>query len=259
MQSPWLNIFIVMKEFPWEVEIVGMEQIVEIELLPITSINLRGLLMEDVVAHRCPAASDTTHCDCAGPHQVDDVLCVYMSRLEKQQIRHCEEQTLTVQLVECGLFPCAPVRPELAVSMVMLDWASMLFLHMALNIRAWTTTAKIMLQCEGHHFETASSFCRRFSNSLVHYQLLIRLVDAEMDRMASTIPIPRRLLPGHLHEPSSPPSVSNCLLESDMDVDPSHPDPKIPSDLMSSIPSVLQAPTVHVNLDENTSIDAREY
>ncbi|KAF8326594.1 uncharacterized protein EI90DRAFT_2929882 [Cantharellus anzutake] len=186
------------------------------------------------------------HCDCAGPHRVDDVLCVYMSRLEKRQIRHCEEQTLTVQLVECGLFPCAPVRPELAVSMVMLDWASTLFLHMAPNIRAWTTTAEIMLQREGHHFGTASSFRRRFSNSLVHYQLLIRLVDAEMDRMASAIPIPPRLLPGHLREPSSPPSVSNCLPESDMDVDPSHPDPKIPSDLTSSIPS-------------NTSIDAREY
>ncbi|KAF8321010.1 uncharacterized protein EI90DRAFT_2939014, partial [Cantharellus anzutake] len=120
------------------------------------------------------------HCDCASPHRVDDVLCIYMSWLEKRQIRHCEEQTLTVQLVECGLFPCAPVRPELAVSMVMLDWASTLFLHMAPNIRAWTTTAEIMLQREGHHFETASSFRRRFSNSLVHYQLLIRLVDAEM-------------------------------------------------------------------------------
>ncbi|KAF8325319.1 uncharacterized protein EI90DRAFT_2836798, partial [Cantharellus anzutake] len=85
------------------------------------------------------------------------------------------------QLCSLSNAACAPVQPKLAVSMVMLDWASMLFLHMAPNIQAWTTTAEIMLQRERHHFETASSFRHRFSNSLVHYQLLIRLVDAEMD------------------------------------------------------------------------------
>src|SRR5260370_8824124 len=65
---------------------------------------------------------------------------------------------------------------------------------MALNIWAWMTTAEIMLQHEGYHFKTANSFCCHFNNVLVHYQLLIRIVNAKVNHMADSVPIPAMLL-----------------------------------------------------------------
>src|SRR5260370_33587075 len=123
--------------------------------------------------------SEMFHCDCRGPHQVDEVLCVYMTHIEMLKVEHCSKLLITMQLVNKGLFPCATVGPRLTVSMVMLDWAATLFQYMALNIWAWMTMAEIMLQHEGYHFKTANSFHCHFSNVLVHYQLLIRIVNAE--------------------------------------------------------------------------------
>src|SRR5260370_11828288 len=117
-----------------------------------------------------------------------------MTHIKMLKVEHCSKLLITVQLVNKGLFPCAPVRPRLAVSMVMLDWAATLFQYMAPNIWAWMTMAEIMLQHEGYHFKTANSFHHRFSNALVHYQLLIRIIDAEVNRMADFVPIPAMLL-----------------------------------------------------------------
>src|SRR5260370_39295731 len=117
------------------------------------------------------------HCNCTGPHQVAEVLCVYMTHIKTLKVEHCSKLLITMQLVNKGLFPCAPVQPRLTVSMVMLDWAATLFQYMAPNIQAWTMTVEIMLQHEGYHFKTANSFHHHFNNVLVHYQLLIRIVD----------------------------------------------------------------------------------
>src|SRR5260370_32980089 len=141
-----------------------------------------------------PQRSEMFHCNCRGPHWVDEVLCVSMTHIEMLKVEHCSKLLITVQLVNKGLFPCTPVRPGLAVNMVMLDWAATLFQYMALNVRAWTMTAEIMLQHEGYHFKTANSFRHHFNNALVHYQLLIRIVDAKVNRMADSVPIPATLL-----------------------------------------------------------------
>jgi CxC1 like cysteine cluster associated with KDZ transposases len=45
-----------------------------------------------------------------------------------------------LQLVECGLFPCAPLYPTLAVKMDLLDLVSILFMVKALNITGWSDT-----------------------------------------------------------------------------------------------------------------------
>src|SRR5260370_22462518 len=108
------------------------------------------------------------HCNCTGPHWVDEVLCVYMTHIKMLKVEHCSKLPIIMQLVNKGLFPCAPVQPGLTVSMVMLDWAATLFQYMAPNIWSWMTTAEIMLQCEGYHFKTANSFCCCFSNVPVH-------------------------------------------------------------------------------------------
>src|SRR6266436_1716940 len=113
-------------------------------------------------------------------------MCLYGSS-QGDQSKHCLKCPATVQLLELGLFPCMPVWPGLAVSLVMLEWACTLFLHMASNVQAWADTVEIMLKCQGYLFRKSHSFCHRFNNALVHYQMLIRLVEAEMTQMTNGV------------------------------------------------------------------------
>src|SRR6266436_6474603 len=66
-------------------------------------------------------------CSCQNPHTVLNVTCVYMDHLEEIKVQHCLKCPAAIQLLELGLFPCTPVRPGLAVSLVMLEWACTLF------------------------------------------------------------------------------------------------------------------------------------
>src|SRR5258708_27214244 len=92
-----------------------------------------------------------------------------------------------MQLHEVGLVPCMPVQRGLAVSLVMLEWACTLFLHMASNVQAWADTVEIMLKCQGYSFRKSHSFHHRFNNALVHYQMLIQLVEAEITQMTNGV------------------------------------------------------------------------
>src|SRR5258708_36605041 len=73
-------------------------------------------------------------CSCQNPHTVLNVTCVYMDCLKEIKVQHFLKCPAAIQLLELGLFPCAPVQPGLAVSLVMLEWACTLFLHMASNM-----------------------------------------------------------------------------------------------------------------------------
>src|SRR5258708_14237025 len=126
-------------------------------------------------------------CSCQNPHTVLNVTCVYMDCLEEIKVQHCLKRPAAVQLLELGLFPCMPVQPGLAVSLVMLEWACTLFLHMASNMQAWADTVEIMLNHQGYSFRKSHSFRCHFNNALVHYQILIRLVEAEMTWMTNGV------------------------------------------------------------------------
>src|SRR5258705_12092910 len=112
-------------------------------------------------------------CSCQNPHTVLNVTCVYMDHLKEIKVQHCLKHPATIQLLELGLFPCMPVWPGLAVSLVMLEWACMLFLHMVLNMQAWADTVEIMLKPQGYPFRKSHSFHHHFNNALVHNQMLI--------------------------------------------------------------------------------------
>src|SRR5260221_2165558 len=47
--------------------------------------------------------------------------------------------------------------------------------------------SEIMLKQEGYAFDTSDSLHCHFNNALMHYQMLIRLVDAEMGQMVNAI------------------------------------------------------------------------
>src|SRR5260370_37707374 len=87
--------------------------------------------------------SEMFHCNCRGPHRVDEVLCVYMTHIEMLKVEHCSKLPITVQLVNKGLFPCTPVRPGLAENMVMIVWAATLCQYIAMIVQAFTNTAVI--------------------------------------------------------------------------------------------------------------------
>lgn len=138
----------------------------------------RGLL-----SPHTPSDDALTVCRCNGRHRSLGVLFVSIERLEDVVLDICECRTAAVQIVERGFFPCSPMYPTLAVSLNMLEFVAALFLHVAPNERAWSATVVGYLKARGHEFATGDSFRRRFSNCLAYYQILIRLVNAEMTRL----------------------------------------------------------------------------
>src|SRR5260370_39342026 len=195
------------------------------------------------------------HCNCRGPHKVDEVLCVYMTHIKMLKVEHCLKLPITVQLVNKGLFPCTPVQPGLAVSMVMLDWAATLFQYMALNIWAWMMMAEIMLQHEGYYFKTANSFHCCFSNMLVHYQLLIRIIDAEVNCMADSVPIPATLLSP---EVALTAEASQGMLSNPNSLSATPDSINAPAEAQIT-PTNSANSNIHISLDEYTLIDERQY
>jgi len=124
-------------------------------------------------------------CACLESHRLLKIVCVHMECLEDIELVICSHNTAARQLVRRGLFPCSPLAPTLAVSMDMLEFVSELFVNMAPNERAWAASLTKYLKARGHEFATGDSLRRRFANALAHYQLLIRLVKAEMTRITS--------------------------------------------------------------------------
>ncbi|KAF9513349.1 hypothetical protein BS47DRAFT_1296391, partial [Hydnum rufescens UP504] len=122
-------------------------------------------------------------CKCGSQHHSLEVVCVHMECVEDITLDICKCRPAPVQLVQCGFFPCSPVRPTLAVSLNMLEFIAELFLHIAPNERGWAAMLVKYLKARGYCFVTADSFRCRFANALAHYQQLVRLVDAEVEKL----------------------------------------------------------------------------
>ena len=75
--------------------------------------------------------------------------------------------------------------PALAVSLEMLEFVSTLFLHLAPNETAWADALVTFLARRGHVFEAQDSLRRRFSSALCQFQVLVRVVNAELDKQIS--------------------------------------------------------------------------
>ena len=66
----------------------------------------------------------------------------------------------------------------------MLEFASQLFVCMAPNNQAFAAATKAILAANGFSFQVHDSLWHCFANALIHYQLLIQEVDAEVQRLA---------------------------------------------------------------------------
>ena len=57
----------------------------------------------------------------------------------------CKCMPPALQLLNMGLFPCAPTRPSLAIDLNMLDLIGEYFVHAAPNTTAWCETLESFL------------------------------------------------------------------------------------------------------------------
>lgn len=96
----------------------------------------------------------SNHCPCVPPPKRLSVLAVYLDRTETLVLQVCACRAAPIQLIERGLFPCAPVLPTLAVCLNMLEFVSELFVNLAPNERAWVATLEAYLRARGFLFKT---------------------------------------------------------------------------------------------------------
>ena len=57
--------------------------------------------------------------------------------------------------MKLGFFPCAPIRPTLAVDINLLQFVSFGFLNMAPNVSSWAKTIEDFLRVRGYVFRGA--------------------------------------------------------------------------------------------------------
>ena len=63
-----------------------------------------------------------------------------------------------LQLLQRGLFPCAPLLPSLAVDLNMLEFVNELFVNAAPNTTAWCETLESFLGSRRYKLSTQVSF-----------------------------------------------------------------------------------------------------
>lgn len=76
------------------------------------------------------------------------------SAIEEIEIVKCACYSAAVQLLQCGLFPCAPIAPTLAVDIRMLDFFRRLFVQMSPNHTALAQALENCLAAQGYKLET---------------------------------------------------------------------------------------------------------
>lgn len=91
--------------------------------------------------------------------------------LERITLRTCACQPAATQLMKCGLFGCAPLRPSLAVDLRVLDFVTRLFLRISPNNTAVCNTIEDFLKCQGYHLCGQVHFHRYFGKLGIDYTL----------------------------------------------------------------------------------------
>ncbi|KAL1715685.1 hypothetical protein EV715DRAFT_163516, partial [Schizophyllum commune] len=125
------------------------------------------------------------------------------------------------QLVEIGLFPCAPYRPTLAVDINVLDFARLLFLNISPNVTAWCKATEAFLMARSHKINYSDNLRKRFGYALLWYTHLHNAVTKHVDRVLALARRPRRGVRTHATPPRGSPSL-------DSSEPPSSPTPHAP-------------------------------
>ena len=114
----------------------------------------------------------------------------------------CDCYPAAVQLVDIGYFPCAPVRPTLAIDINLLEFVTLASHNMAPNVMGWSNTLQEFLSIRGYLFGAKvqglftpigvsrlspnwtfqDSIRRRFGSALHWYQVLVAMEMHEVDK-----------------------------------------------------------------------------
>ncbi|KAL1687818.1 hypothetical protein GGG16DRAFT_61347 [Schizophyllum commune] len=129
---------------------------------------------------RDPAPTYTTfNCGC-GP------ACSHCScrrgSLEEITVYYTECNGVAEQLIRCGLFPCAPLRPSFAVDLNILDFARLFYHQTAPNDTAWCQATEAFLSDRGYKLQFTDNLRRRFANTMLWYSYLRQQVQLEVDK-----------------------------------------------------------------------------
>ncbi|KII82995.1 hypothetical protein PLICRDRAFT_119974 [Plicaturopsis crispa FD-325 SS-3] len=112
-------------------------------------------------------------CDDTAKRRTLSISCVSFDNLQKIDLVVCPCRPAATQLLNRGLFPCAPHAPTLAVDLRMLEFVTNLFVRMAPNSTAWCDTLETFLDGRGYKLDSRNSMRRRFNNALVWYSSLV--------------------------------------------------------------------------------------
>ncbi|KAF4586576.1 hypothetical protein EYR40_010588 [Pleurotus pulmonarius] len=99
------------------------------------------------------------------------------------------------QLVEGGLFPCAPTHPTLAVDIHVLEFVTRLFVHLPPNNTVWCAALESFLGFLGYSLAGKDPLRRRFGNTLQFYSCLKDSTTLSLDKVATSIRNPAPTIP----------------------------------------------------------------
>ncbi|KAL0571576.1 hypothetical protein V5O48_010382 [Marasmius crinis-equi] len=178
-------------------------------------------------------------CSCGGRgFRLLNIVVVRFSRLSEISLEVCECTSAGEQLVQMGLFPCAPCYPTLAVDIRVLNFVAGLFLRVAPNHRAWCDTVTEFLDCQGYRMKGQDPLRRRFSNALQWYTSLRLATKGVIDKMLLESREVLRSPPDnesfHVYERDTSPSPRSSRPSSPADVHEEPPESSPPSSRPSS-------------------------
>ncbi|KAL1741684.1 hypothetical protein HDZ31DRAFT_809, partial [Schizophyllum fasciatum] len=84
-------------------------------------------------------------------------------------VESCRCRPAATQLVEVGLFPCAPCRPTLAIDINVLDFVRLLFLNISPNVTAWCKAMEMFLIARSHKLQYSDNLRKRFGYALLWF------------------------------------------------------------------------------------------
>ncbi|KAJ3764988.1 hypothetical protein FB446DRAFT_655870 [Lentinula raphanica] len=132
------------------------------------------------------------NCACKNRTIELSVVIVRFRKLEKVSLSVCPCRPAALQLMEQGLFPCAPLQPSLAVEMPVLDFVARLFVRISPNTTALADCIQDFLGSQGYNMKGEDPLRRWFGNALQWYN---SLRDATRQFVDTTLAVTRSWLP----------------------------------------------------------------
>ncbi|KAJ8455492.1 hypothetical protein ONZ45_g18932 [Pleurotus djamor] len=161
----------------------------------------------DVVARtrffRLSPTPQPSSCTCVAPPRPLNVVIVRFHVLESIRLDICGCRPAALQLIERGVFPCAPFHPSLAVDIRVLEFVTQLFVRLPPNNTAWSQALEEFLRGQGFRLSGEDTLRRRFANAHQFYNCLQHKVLALIDSKISELQ--------ELEAPISEPHVEDGL------------------------------------------------